>query len=132
MISKNRTSIILCVLICILFSFCGKKKIGIQERKYSLDWADLPYHNQVETYIVKQLGTPNKISYIKIYNNDKRELHSLYRPLIRFLPANKDTIIIEEILWKQDSYLICYWFTEKDSLWISVDGIMYDPKHVEF
>jgi hypothetical protein len=62
----------------------------------------------------------------------KSNRFGIYRPLIRFLPANKDTIFIKELLWKQDSYLIYYWLIKKDSVWTSVDGIMYDPKYVEF
>jgi len=129
---ENKSTIILSILICIIFSSCGHKKIVIQKGKYLYEWENLPYHNQTEAYIVNQFGNPDKINDIKIYNNDKRSMHPLYLPLIRFLPVNKDTIIIKELYWKQDSYLIYYWLIKKDSVWTSVDGIMYDPKYVEF
>lgn len=125
---ENKTSLILSILICIIFASCGKK-IAIKEGKYSLDWEELPYHNQSEDVIVNQLGKPNKEHTFKIYKDNRI---GIYRPLVRFLPANKDTIIIKELFWKQGSYLIYYWLIKKDSVWTSVDGIMYDPKHVEF
>ncbi len=125
---KNKTSLILSILICIIFSCCGKK-IAIQKGKYSLDWEELPYHNQSEGAIIRQLGEPDKSHTFKMYKSNRL---GIYRPLIRFIPANKDTIFIKELLWKQDSYLIYYWLIKKDSVWTSVDGVMYDPKYVEF
>jgi hypothetical protein len=59
-------------------------------------------------------------------------MYPLYLPFIRFIPANKKSVIIKELYWKQDACLIYYRFIKKGSVWTSVDGIMYDPKQVEF
>lgn len=90
-----------------LFLPACRKKIPIKEKVYSLDWADMPYHDQTENEIINQLGKPDKTTCLKIYKSN--DWNPIYRPLIRFLPAHEDTIVIKELFWKQDSYLVYYW-----------------------
>jgi len=127
---RIRTDIIFGLILCLVFLSGCRKKIPIKEKVYCLDWADMPYHNQTEDDIINQLGKPDKTTLLKIYKSNN--WFSIYRPLIRFLPTYTDTVLIKELYWKQDSYFLYYWLINKNSVWTSVDGIMYDPDHVQF
>lgn len=77
---KIRTDIIFGLILCLVFLSGCRKKIPIKENVYCLDWADMPYHNQMENYIINQLGKPDKTTMLKMYKSNN--WFSIYRPLI--------------------------------------------------
>jgi len=127
----NRIYNILSLLLIMLFVYsCSRNKIKIEKNIYSLDWAEMPYHNFTTEEIINQLGKPEKIDSFKIH--DSTNLFPIYRPLIRFIPHDSDNVYIKELIWRQDSFQIYYWFVKSKDIWYSRDGIIYDPNHVEF
>jgi hypothetical protein len=123
---------IVILLLIISFFSCKRNKIETKNGEYFYEWSELPYHNLSEKSIIESLSTPIEYKYLKLHRKDFETLSPLYRPLVRFIPSDKNEITIKELIWKQDSFLIYYWFIQKKSIWYSVDGLMYDPNHVQF
>jgi len=130
MITKYKITAILCFIFSILLISGFSEKIPVGNGELVLDWRQLPYHDQSENAVIESLGKPDQNHFLTIQKSGIYD--EVYRPLQQFIPANAHSVRIKELVWKQDSFLVFYWFIKKGSDWISVYGIMYDPDRVEF
>jgi hypothetical protein len=128
-ISKS-TYLILCLSFIFVYGCKGKKVKYQHEIKYYYEWDELPFNNFSDTFLINILGKPEMNCEFELY--DSSDLWPLRMSLIKFLPQQTDTIVMKELFWKKNDLYLYIWLLKKDSIWHSVDGIMYDPEYVEF
>jgi hypothetical protein len=113
------------------FLSCKDKKVKYhQEIKYCYEWEELPFHKFSDMFLINILGKPEMDYEFELY--DSPDFWPLRMSLIKFLPQKTDTIIMKELFWGKNKFHLYIWLLKQDSVWYSVDGIMYDPEHVEF
>lgn len=117
------------IVSCIIGSSCKEHQKSI-EAKYLYDWHELPYHNQSENIIIQQLGLPQKDTILKVFRNAYKDF--FYRSLIHLTDSATDTVWVKELVWKKDSNLLFLWFVRKNNIWMTIDGIQYNPNQILF
>jgi hypothetical protein len=122
--------LILCISFISFFSCKNEKAKYYQKIKYCYEWDELPFKNFSDTLLINILGKPEMNYEFELY--DSPDFWPLRMALIRFLPQKTDTILMKELFWKKTSFDLYIWLLKKNSVWYSVDGVMYNPDHVEF
>jgi len=120
------------ILITLIFSSCKGDKIRIDKNKYSYDWGEMPFHNYSDKMLIDKLGKPNNDIIFNLNKDSTQVIVPMYFPLIRYVPINMKSINVRELSWKQEDFIIIYWLLKKENIWLAVDGVIYDPNHIEF
>lgn len=94
------------------------------------EWEDLNLQSLTDSSVVEKVGKPLKEKTISIQKI--KDLHPLYRPLVRFIPKGLDSVTIKEYYWEKTPHSMYVWFIKEKKVWIAIDGIKYDPNSVEF
>lgn len=81
--------------------------------------------------IEASLGKPSNEGEIKL--TKKSSLHEYQSNLYHAVPnlSATDTVVIKELIWKENGKSIAIWFQEKNGEWISIDNLSWD-KDVQF
>ena len=94
------------------------------------EWEDLNLESLTDSSVIEKVGKPLNAKIISIQKT--KNLHPLYRPLVRFIPKDLDSIAIKEYYWETPSCLMYVWFIKEKKNWIAIDGIKYNPESVQF
>jgi SanA protein len=94
------------------------------------EWEDLNLQSLTDSVVVEKVGKPLSEKIISIQKI--KDLHPLYRPLVRFIPKGLDSVTIKEYYWEKTPHSMYVWFIKEKKDWVAIDGIKYDPDSVEF
>ena len=109
----------------------NKKSKIEQEDKCLYEWTELGlYHTKTDSSLIDMLGIPEFNEEFRLYRSP--DFWPMRMALAKFLPNESDTILFKELFWKKDSLDLYIWFLKEDLDWISVDGVMYNPKRLEW
>jgi len=129
--NTNKISYLFLIVLFLTSCWNNKELEAIQENKNLYEWNELLlYHNKTDSSLISMLGIPEYSEEFKLYRSPA--FWPVRMALVRFLPNEADTILFKELFWEKDSLDLYIWFLKEDTSWISVDGILYNPKTVEF